>query len=91
MILFGSAYTKKMADKSGVAVTSAYQSSRSPSSSDLSENADVKKGLGNESSSEGELIDPFKPIPEYEGAHRYDPKAEWTEQEEKVLVRKVCD
>jgi hypothetical protein len=31
----------------------------------------------------------YEPIPEYEGRHRYDPSAEWTEKEEKVLVRKV--
>lgn len=31
----------------------------------------------------------YEPIPEYEGRHRYDPSAEWTEKEEKTLVRKV--
>ena len=31
----------------------------------------------------------YRPIPEYEGAHRYDPKIEWTEQEEKALIRRV--
>lgn len=31
----------------------------------------------------------YEPIPEYEGRHRYDPSAEWTEKEEKKLVRKV--
>lgn len=31
----------------------------------------------------------YEPIPEYEGRHRYDPSAEWTEKEEKRLVRKV--
>ncbi|KAL4931235.1 MFS general substrate transporter [Aspergillus undulatus] len=30
----------------------------------------------------------YEPIAEYEGRHRYDPKAEWTEQEKKKLVRK---
>jgi hypothetical protein len=32
----------------------------------------------------------YKPIPEYEGAHRWDPDFEWTEAEEKAVVRKVC-
>lgn len=32
----------------------------------------------------------YRPIPEYEGLHRWDPNAEWTEKEEKRLVRKVC-
>lgn len=31
----------------------------------------------------------YEPIPEYEGRHRYDPKATWTQEEEKKLVRKV--
>ena len=31
----------------------------------------------------------YKPIPEYEGAHRWDPDFEWTEDEEKAIVRKV--
>lgn len=31
----------------------------------------------------------YKPIPEYEGIHRWDPYFEWTEEEEKKIVRKV--
>ncbi|KAL4981426.1 major facilitator superfamily domain-containing protein [Aspergillus falconensis] len=31
----------------------------------------------------------YKPIPEYEGIHRWDPDFDWTEDEEKRLVRKV--
>ncbi|KAK4555704.1 hypothetical protein LTR86_007457 [Recurvomyces mirabilis] len=31
----------------------------------------------------------YKPIDSYEGAHRYDPKFEWTTAEEKRLVRKI--
>lgn len=31
----------------------------------------------------------YKPIPEYEGIHRWDPDFEWTEEEEKAVVRKV--
>jgi hypothetical protein len=31
----------------------------------------------------------YKPIPEYEGAHRWDPDFEWTEQEERAVVKKV--
>ncbi len=38
----------------------------------------------------GVSADFYEPIPEYEGRHRYDPSAEWTEKEEKRLVRKVC-
>lgn len=32
----------------------------------------------------------YKPIPEYEGIHRWDPDFEWTEEEEKAVVRRVC-
>ncbi|CBF83667.1 hypothetical protein AN2959.2 [Aspergillus nidulans FGSC A4] len=31
----------------------------------------------------------YKPIPEYEGIHRWDPDFDWSEEEEKRLVRKV--
>ena len=31
----------------------------------------------------------YKPIDTYEGIHRLDPNAEWTEKEEKLIVRKV--
>lgn len=34
-------------------------------------------------------LDYYKPIATYEGAHRYDPSFQWTEKEEKKLVRKV--
>lgn len=31
----------------------------------------------------------YKPVPTYEGYHRWDPDLEWDEQEEKKIVRKV--
>lgn len=31
----------------------------------------------------------YEPIDSYEGKHRWDPEAEWTEQEERRIVRKV--
>ena len=31
----------------------------------------------------------YKPIDTYEGRHRWDPEAEWTEGEEKRIIRKV--
>lgn len=37
----------------------------------------------------GANADLYKPIEKYEGAHRYDPKFEWSEKEEKKLVRRV--
>lgn len=38
----------------------------------------------------GGNVEAYKPIDEYEGAHRYDPLFEWTEKEERSLVRRVC-
>ena len=35
------------------------------------------------------LAECYVPIDSYEGKHRYDPEAEWTEQEEIVLIRRV--
>ncbi|KAH8883440.1 MFS general substrate transporter [Thozetella sp. PMI_491] len=37
----------------------------------------------------GGLVSFYEPIATYEGRHRYDPTAEWTEQEEKRLVRRL--
>lgn len=31
----------------------------------------------------------YRPIETYEGYHRYDPKAAWTEQEENKVIRKI--
>lgn len=31
----------------------------------------------------------YRPIDSYEGLHRWDPNFQWTEQEEKKIVRKV--
>jgi hypothetical protein len=31
----------------------------------------------------------YKPIPEYEGIHRWDPDFDWSPEEEKRLIRKV--
>lgn len=32
----------------------------------------------------------YAPIDSFEGRHRWDPEFQWTEKEEKRLVRKVC-
>ena len=38
---------------------------------------------------DGDSHEIYVPIDNYEGRHRYDPKAEWTPEEEKRLIRKV--
>ncbi|SCV67223.1 BQ2448_5869 [Microbotryum intermedium] len=40
-------------------------------------------------SSDDGLLDLYKPPSHWEGAHRYDPNAQWTEAEEKAVVRKT--
>lgn len=37
-----------------------------------------------------EATEIYKPIQGFEGTHRFDPSATWTEAEEKALVRRVC-
>ena len=37
-----------------------------------------------------EAVEIYKPIAGFEGTHRFDPSAVWTEEEEKTLVRTVC-
>ena len=39
--------------------------------------------------SDSRTADIYAPIEKYEGAHRFDPKATWTEEEELSLVRRV--
>lgn len=45
------------------------------------------KGEGTFESREGHHF--YRPIDSYEGLHRWDPNFQWTEQEEKKIVRKV--
>ena len=64
--------------------------SPSPSLNSNLKEADLKEteqDLDDDSSSAEHDI--YIPIHNYEGRHRYDPKAEWTPEEEKRLVRKV--
>jgi hypothetical protein len=36
------------------------------------------------------LKDAYVPIDKYEGRHRWDPDFQWTVEEERKIVRKVC-
>lgn len=38
---------------------------------------------------DAELQEFYKPIPTYEGFHRYDPQFEWSDDEENKVIRKV--
>jgi hypothetical protein len=66
-------------------VTLANSSGSETASTSGSESKQVRSGTY----AEGGLSKFYEPIPEYEGRHRWDPHAEWTEGEEKKLVRKV--
>ena len=55
---------------------------------DLTADGDIKN-TSEEDVQEGGLERYYVPIDSYEGRHRYDPKARWTESEEKNLVRKL--
>ena len=60
---------------------------------DLSSGAKLhfeKDGSSNAFAAEGLSKDIYRPIESYEGLHRYDPEFEWTPEEERKVVRKVC-
>lgn len=61
------------------------------SSSDSSSFEDLRGQVKNVDCAFDTTEDPryYKPIPEYEGIHRWDPDFEWTDEEEKAVVRKV--
>lgn len=78
-------YSKKADEPKVTALDSLGSSSDSASTSDASS----KDPLYGNVFISGGSAEHYEPIPEYEGRHRYDPKAEWTAEEEKRLVRKV--
>jgi hypothetical protein len=49
--------------------------------------SDQYKGEGTFEAGEGHHF--YRPIDSYEGLHRWDPNFQWTEKEEKRIVRKV--
>lgn len=69
--------------------------------SDISDFSDAESDMslidhkGRAAQTDGEVfavgadVKVYEPIAKYEGRHRYDPTAEWTEKEEKKLVRRV--
>ncbi|KAJ5885013.1 hypothetical protein N7495_009523 [Penicillium taxi] len=62
------------------------------SDSSYSSSLEHRRGyVGNDASAFDTTEDPryYKPIPEYEGFHRWDPEFDWTEAEEKTIVRKI--
>ena len=59
------------------------------SSTDLSDSAFDMKQASGETHAQGGDTRWYKPIDTYEGRHRWDPTADWTEKEEKQIVRKV--
>ena len=69
------------------------QSHEPPSLSETSNDPilkdDDRKDLETPAFQEEHARDCYAPIDSYEGRHRYDPTAQWTEAEERVLVRKV--
>lgn len=60
-----------------------------PSSDDVSKELKKSEHNGRDAFAGGGSLEACQPIPEYEGRHRYDRKAQWTEEEEKKLVRKL--
>ncbi|KAI9744912.1 MAG: hypothetical protein M1818_001838 [Claussenomyces sp. TS43310] len=62
----------------------------SPGSSVIGKSPDADaKQARSDTYAEGGLTKFYEPIPEYEGRHRWDPRAEWSAAEEKKLIRKL--
>jgi hypothetical protein len=70
-----------------------YSSEQTPTPSTSSDSLDIddlKQALA-AVYAERALTRDYAPIAEYEGRHRWDPRAQWTESEEKKLVRRVSN
>jgi hypothetical protein len=63
--------------------------SNSPILPKLSEEDDIELPLPGVTYETNGLESHFRPIDEYEGAHRYDPDFVWHPDDEKKVVRKV--
>lgn len=76
-------------DYSHVAVDAGYENySETSSLSDSSSDGVVKNR--NNVYEDKDAADIYAPIEGYEGAHRFDPSATWTAEEENAIRRKVC-
>lgn len=54
-----------------------------------SDSEDSHRYVTGDAFAQGGQVQYYEPIAEYEGRHRYDPTAQWTEAEERKLIRKV--
>ena len=74
-------------DISHVSIDAGYETSpSSASSSSLEDTINKNEGVF----VAPEALDVYKPVEGFEGAHRFDPSATWSDEDEKRLVSKVC-
>lgn len=74
-------------DISHVSIDAGYETSHSStSSSSLEDTINKNEGVF----VAPEALDVYKPVEGFEGAHRFDPSATWSAEDEKRLVSKVC-
>lgn len=85
-----------MQDEKGGNISKAVEAGGLKSTSVTSSSSSIDQGIRIQTRAPGDGAfdsseDPryYKPIPEYEGFHRWDPDFEWTEEEEKRMIRKV--
>lgn len=77
-----------MSDVKGPVVSGAHDGDTTPVTD--SKNSSSLRVDNGEAFADGGDVRFYRPVEGYEGMHRYDPLEQWTPQEEKKLVRKVC-
>jgi len=73
----------------GIVSSSEKNSLHNDSSTDDLDSVRALKQVDGEAFASGGQTRFYEPINSYEGKHRWDPKAEWTEAEEKRVVRRL--
>lgn len=66
-----------------------YSAVETNSKSDAESNPPTNKDISDGSDSVNDNPNLYIPVDGYEGKHRFDPTATWTDQEERSLIRKV--
>lgn len=78
-----------MTDRKTAQVSASQKDSPEASVLESDQESQQTQGYGNGTFQVKEGHEFYRPIDSYEGIHRWDPEFEWTEEEERKIVRKV--